>query len=116
MVVQDTQSISPSRYPDDDRDLAKLKRREPTALGKSVAGLVLPAADTKRWSSRRRAAVVVATRTGVLTREEACERYLLSDEELTFGKQHSIGTAFPACEFRPYPTTGQQRAEMIRQG
>ena len=27
--------------------------------------------------------MVVATRTGVITREEACERYLLSDEELT---------------------------------
>jgi hypothetical protein len=26
--------------------------------------------------------VVVAIRTGVITREEACQRYLLSDEEL----------------------------------
>ncbi len=43
---------------------------------------MLPPADTKRWSSRRKAAVVVATRSGVITREEACRRYLLSEEEL----------------------------------
>jgi len=49
---------------------------------RSTAELVLPPADTKRWSSRRKAAVVVATRTGVITREEACRRYLLSEEEL----------------------------------
>jgi hypothetical protein len=44
--------------------------------------LELPPADTKRWASRRKAAVVVATRTGVLSRMEACRRYMLSDEEL----------------------------------
>jgi len=60
--VTDTQSIDESR--------------------RSAANLVLPSPDTKRWSSRRKAAVVVATRTGVITREEACQRYLLSEEEL----------------------------------
>ncbi|HEX4615664.1 MAG TPA: DUF1153 domain-containing protein [Stellaceae bacterium] len=44
--------------------------------------LELPPPDTKRWSSRRKAAVVVATRTGILSRVEACQRYMLSDEEL----------------------------------
>ena len=44
--------------------------------------LELPPTDTKRWSSRRKAAVVVATRTGVLSRTEACQRYMLSEEEL----------------------------------
>jgi Protein of unknown function (DUF1153) len=42
----------------------------------------LPPPDTKRWSSRRKAAVVVATRTGILSRTEARQRYMLSDEEL----------------------------------
>jgi hypothetical protein len=42
----------------------------------------LPPADTKRWSCRRKAAVVVAVRAGVLGRQKACERYLLSPEEL----------------------------------
>ena len=44
--------------------------------------LELPPPDAKRWSSRRKAAVVVATRTGILSRVEACRRYMLSDEEL----------------------------------
>jgi hypothetical protein len=44
--------------------------------------LELPPPDTKRWSSRRKAAMVVATRTGILSRVEACQHYMLSDEEL----------------------------------
>ena len=50
--------------------------------GRSTPDLVLPPPDTIRWSSRRKAAVVVATRAGVITREEACRRYTLSEEEL----------------------------------
>ena len=42
----------------------------------------LPPPDTKRWSPGRKAAVVAAARGGLITREEACERYMLSDEEL----------------------------------
>jgi hypothetical protein len=42
----------------------------------------LPAAETQRWSCRRKAAVVAAVRAGVLGRQEACERYVLSPEEL----------------------------------
>ena len=45
--------------------------------------LELPSSQTKRWSSRRKAAVIVAIRTGILSRLEACQRYMLSDEELT---------------------------------
>ncbi len=44
--------------------------------------LVLPPADTQRWSPSRKAAVVAAMRAGVISRAEACERYLLSEEEL----------------------------------
>ena len=44
--------------------------------------IVLPPADTKRWSPSRKAAVVVATRAGLISREEARARYMLSDEEL----------------------------------
>jgi hypothetical protein len=81
-AVQNTQSITGSRYPDDHLGTGTSEFRGPSGLDKDKAGLVLPPADTRRWSSRRKAAVVVATRTGVITREEACERYLLSDEEL----------------------------------
>jgi Protein of unknown function (DUF1153) len=42
----------------------------------------LPPADTRRWSSRRKAAIVIAIRAGVLNRQEAYERYTLSLEEL----------------------------------
>lgn len=49
---------------------------------KPPTDIVLPPADTKRWSPSRKAAVVAAARAGLITREEACARYLLSDEEL----------------------------------
>jgi hypothetical protein len=44
--------------------------------------LPLPPADTERWVPRRKAAVVAGVRTGIISRKEACERYLLSPEEL----------------------------------
>src|SRR5271165_3889560 len=43
--------------------------------------LVLPPADTKRWSPSRKAAVVAAQRAGLISREELCSRYMMSDEE-----------------------------------
>lgn len=41
----------------------------------------LPPPDTQRWVTRRKAQVVAAVRSGLLTFEEACERYRLSEEE-----------------------------------
>src|SRR5690349_24162740 len=41
----------------------------------------LPPPETKRWVIRRKAIVVAAVRSGILTLEEACERYKLSIEE-----------------------------------
>jgi len=41
----------------------------------------LPAPDTKRWVVRRKAAVVNGVRNGLLTLEQACERYDLTVEE-----------------------------------
>ena len=41
----------------------------------------LPPPETKRWVIRRKAEVVAAVRAGVLTLEEACQRYTLSIEE-----------------------------------
>ena len=41
----------------------------------------LPPPNTKRWVIRRKAEVVFAVRSGLLTLEEACERYNLSVEE-----------------------------------
>ena len=42
----------------------------------------LPPSDTERWVIRRKAAVVAGVRAGLITIEEACERYTLSVEEL----------------------------------
>lgn len=41
----------------------------------------LPSPNTKRWVIRRKAQVVMAVRGGLLTLDEACERYDLSVEE-----------------------------------
>ena len=41
----------------------------------------LPSPDTKRWVIRRKAEVVVAVRAGLISLEEACERYTLTTEE-----------------------------------
>ena len=48
----------------------------------------LPPAATRRWVIRRKAEVVAAVRGGLLSLEEACERYTLSvDEFLTWQMQ-----------------------------
>ncbi|MGA0532119.1 DUF1153 domain-containing protein [Hansschlegelia sp. KR7-227] len=41
----------------------------------------LPPTDTKRWVIRRKAEVVAAVRGGLLSLEEACQRYTLTVEE-----------------------------------
>ncbi|SDF56803.1 Protein of unknown function [Limimonas halophila] len=41
----------------------------------------LPPPDTKRWVARRKAEVVAGVRAGLISLEEACERYRLSMEE-----------------------------------
>jgi hypothetical protein len=47
----------------------------------SSAETELPSPNTKRWVIRRKAAVVDAVKSGILTLEQACERYKLSTEE-----------------------------------
>lgn len=41
----------------------------------------LPPSDTKRWVIRRKAEVVAAVKGGLLTLDEACQRYNLTTEE-----------------------------------
>ena len=61
-----------------------MSSNEPITADRDRSRLIsgLPPAETKRWSCRRKAAVVVAIRAGVLGRQEARERYILSLEEL----------------------------------
>jgi len=48
----------------------------------------LPPPDTKRWVIRRKATVVAGVRSGLISLEEACERYALSvDEFLSWQNQ-----------------------------
>lgn len=46
-----------------------------------------PPADVKRWTFRRKAAVVTAAASGEITRVEACRRYRLSAEEFLSWQQ-----------------------------
>lgn len=41
----------------------------------------LPSPNTRRWVARRKATVVTAVRSGLISLEEACRRYTLSVEE-----------------------------------
>ena len=50
-------------------------------LGESLTLETLPPPNTRRWVIRRKAEVVAAVSGGLLTLEEACERYGLSLEE-----------------------------------
>ena len=49
--------------------------------GDVIALADLPSASTTRWVSRRKAEVVLAVHTGLITLEEACSRYRLTAEE-----------------------------------
>jgi len=60
------------------------KHHEPASGPKSNSAMTLddlPPADTKRWVTARKAKVVDAVRSGIISLEEACKRYALSVEE-----------------------------------
>jgi hypothetical protein len=59
----------------------------PAGRGRRLALAELPPAETRRWVARRKAQVVTAVQTGVLTLEEACRRYALSAEEFASWEQ-----------------------------
>jgi hypothetical protein len=55
----------------------------------------LPPPSTKRWVIRRKAQVVVAVRSGLISLDDACQRYSLSIEEFLSWQRlidrHGIG-------------------------
>jgi len=63
------------------------------SLGGEIASsaIELPPPDTKRWVTRRKAVIVNAVRTGVISLEEVCRRYELSVEEF-LAWQRAINT------------------------
>ena len=49
--------------------------------GRPITLADLPTAGIKRWVTRRKAEVVAAVRGGLLTADDACERYSLTRED-----------------------------------
>ena len=47
----------------------------------SATFVYLPPPDTKRWTARRKASVVAAVLSSIITIEEVCQRYGLSVDE-----------------------------------
>lgn len=71
---------------------APKQSKEPYVIGPDGLPLTLndlPPVTTKRWVIRRKAEVVSAVRGGLLTLEDACERYGLTVEEF-LGWQKAI--------------------------
>ena len=58
-------------------------------LGEPLTLDSLPAPDTTRWVVRRKAEVVAAVTGGLLTTDEACDRYRLTAEEFA-GWQRAV--------------------------
>jgi hypothetical protein len=59
-----------------------MRRTFPRRRRPSTAQLDLPPSGWTNWGARTKAAVVLAIRIGTLGRQEAYDRYLLSEEEL----------------------------------
>lgn len=74
----------------------------------------LPPADVKRWTFRRKAAVVTAVANDVLTREEACRRYQLSEEEFLSWQQAFDAHGLPglrSTRLQQYRGAGPRRTD-----
>jgi transposase-like protein len=74
----------------------------------------LPPPDVKRWTFRRKAAVVTAVTNGVLTREEACRRYQLSEEEFLSWQRAFEAHGLPglrSTRLQQYRGTGSRRSD-----
>ncbi len=96
-----------------------MSSNEPTVVDKDEKHLVLglPPATTKRWVSRRKAAVVLATRAGVISREQACERYGVSPEELAawemaFDRHGIRGLRVTSLQNYRYGSLGERRGRV----
>lgn len=64
--------------------MSPTRSKDPYVIGPDGMPLTLadlPPPNTKRWVIRRKAEVVAAVRGGLLTLEEACNRYTLTLEE-----------------------------------
>jgi hypothetical protein len=69
----------------------------------------LPPPNTRRWVVRRKAAVLVAVSSGIITVEQACQVYQLTEEELLSWKH-----AFETHGFAGLRTTRIQQYRLHR--
>src|ERR1700750_1186062 len=91
----------------------------------------LPPPDTKRWVTRRKAVVVNAVRTGVISLEEVCRRYEVSVDEflaweraidthgvpgLRVTRLQSYRDTPPSRCDEPYPLVASVRAHLPANG
>jgi len=60
----------------------KIYPKKPRRTDSIQSTIELPLADTKRWTARRKAGVVLAISRGRITAEEASRRYNLTTDEL----------------------------------
>lgn len=72
--------------------MSSVERKERTGPATDIPGPDCPSAklphpNVIRWTIRRKAAIVTAVATGVLSQAEACRRYRLSDEEFCSWQQ-----------------------------
>ena len=65
----------------------------------------LPSSNTQRWVAGRKGAVVAAVSSGMLTLEEACRRYHMSEEELSAWQ----------CAFKNYGILGLRAGSLQQQ-
>lgn len=72
----------------------------------------LPSPNTKRWVIRRKAQVVVAVRSGIISLNDACGRYNLSIEEFLSWQRlidrHGIG-GLRATRIQQYREASESR-------
>jgi len=81
--------------------------------GKPLSIEDLPSPNTKRWVSRRKAEVVTAVRSGLLSLEDACARYNISIEEFLSWQRliesHGV-TGLRAMRLQDYRQSGRESA------
>ena len=77
----------------------------------------LPPPNTRRWVIRRKAAVLVAVSSGIITVEQACKVYQLTEEELLSWKHafeaHGLA-GLRATRFRPFRRRRSRRVPVPR--
>ncbi len=73
----------------------------------------LPPRDTVRWVIRRKAEVVTAVRNGLISMDDACERYRLSVEEFLNWEKLVSAHGLAACGSRELRCTGNLSAMTI---